>query len=138
MLKTQLAKLMEQERLYLDNELSLPQLAKEMGVSSHDLSWVLNAGFGKNFFQYINAYRVVEAKILMLSEKYRHLNILGIAYSAGFNSKTTFNTTFKKETGLSPTQFIEQAKTALRLFHTNKTRNMFGWIYPNDGGLQYR
>ena len=110
LLKNQLTKLMEHERLYLDNELSLPHLAKEMGISSHDLSWVLNEGFGKNFFQFINAYRVEEAKTLMLSEKYRHLNILGIAYSAGFNSKTTFNTTFKKETGLSPSRFIQQAK----------------------------
>lgn len=110
-LKAQLLQLMELEHPYLDNELSLPQLAGEMGVSSHDLSWLLNEGFGKNFFQFINGYRVEEAKSLMLSEKHRHLNLLGIAYAAGFNSKTTFNTTFKKETGLSPSQFIQQAKT---------------------------
>jgi AraC-like DNA-binding protein len=110
LLKTRITTLMETERLFLDNELGLPELAKEMSISSHDLSYLLNEGFGVNFFQFINAYRVNEAKQLMLSEKYRHLNILGIAYSAGFNSKTTFNTTFKKETGLSPSQFIQQAK----------------------------
>ncbi|MBS1500843.1 MAG: helix-turn-helix transcriptional regulator [Bacteroidetes bacterium] len=109
-LKAQLVQLMEQERPYLDNELSLPQLAKEMDISTHDLSWLLNEGFGKNFFQFINAYRVEEAKSLMLSEKHRHLNLLGIAYAAGFNSKTTFNTAFKKETGVSPSQFIQQAQ----------------------------
>lgn len=109
-LKDKLTRLMETESLYLDNELSLPQLAKEMGISSHDLSYLLNEGFGINFFQFINAYRVEEAKQLMLSEKHKHLNILGIAYSAGFNSKTTFNTAFKKETGLSPSQFIQQIK----------------------------
>ncbi|MEO6733183.1 MAG: AraC family transcriptional regulator [Ferruginibacter sp.] len=109
-LKEKLAKLMDAEKLYLDNELGLPQLAAEMNISSHDLSYLLNEGFGKNFFQFINSYRVEEAKQLMLSEKHKHLNILGIAYSAGFNSKTTFNTSFKKETGLSPSQFVQQFK----------------------------
>lgn len=110
-LKAQLEQLMEQERPYLDNELSLPQLAREMDISPHDLSWLLNEGFGRNFFQFVNAYRVEEAKSLMLSEKHKHLNLLGIAFAAGFNSKTTFNTAFKKETGLSPSQFVQQART---------------------------
>ena len=109
-LKEKLITLMLSEKPYLDNELSLPQLAYEMGISLHDLSYLLNEGFGKNFFQFINTYRIAEAKELMLSEKHKHLNILGIAYSAGFNSKTTFNTTFKKETGLSPSQFMQQFK----------------------------
>ncbi len=111
-LKARLVSLMKDERLFLDNELGLPDLAKEMGISSHDLSYVLNEGFNQNFFQFINRFRVNEAKQLMLSDKYRHLNILGIAYNAGFNSKTTFNTAFKKETGLSPSQFMQQAKAA--------------------------
>ena len=109
-LQGRLVLLMESEKIYLDNELSLPQLAKIMDVSSHDLSYVLNQGFNKNFFQFVNSYRVQEAKQLMLSDKYKHLNLLGIAYSSGFNSKTTFNISFKKETGLSPTQFIQQPK----------------------------
>ena len=108
--KARLINLMQSERIFLDNELSLPQLAKAMEISIHDISYLLNKGFDKNFFQFINAYRVAEAKQLMLSDKYHHLNILGIAYSAGFNSKTTFNTAFKKETGLSPGQFILQFK----------------------------
>jgi AraC-like DNA-binding protein len=112
LLKTRVVNLMGNERLFLDNELGLPELAKEMAISPHDLSYLLNEGFGVNFFQFINSYRVNEAKQLMLSDKYRHLNILGIAYNAGFNSKTTFNTAFKKETGLSPSQFIQQAKNS--------------------------
>jgi AraC-like DNA-binding protein len=110
-LKGRLTNLMDTERLFLDNELGLPELAKEMAISSHDLSYLLNEGFGVNFFQFINTYRVNEAKQLMLSGKNNHLNILGIAYNAGFNSKTTFNTAFKKETGLSPSQYIQQVKT---------------------------
>ncbi|WP_299469576.1 AraC family transcriptional regulator [Mucilaginibacter sp.] len=105
-LKTQLEHLMQTEKVYLDNELSLPQLAKEMGISTHDLSYLLNDVIGISFFQFVNTYRVEEAKQLMLSEKHRHLNLLGIAFSAGFNSKTTFNTAFKKETGLSPSEFM--------------------------------
>ncbi|HEY4326639.1 MAG TPA: helix-turn-helix domain-containing protein [Mucilaginibacter sp.] len=110
-LKTKVVILMEHEQLFLDNELSLPELAKKLAVSPHDLSYLLNEGFGVNFFQFVNTYRVNEAKRLMLSDKHRHLNMLGIAYSAGFNSKTTFNTAFKKETGLSPSQYIEEIKT---------------------------
>lgn len=109
-LKSRIVALMEDEKVYLDNELSLPQLAKMMNISTHDLSYLLNHGFNKNFFQFVNAYRVQEAKRLMLSDKYKHLNILGIAYSSGFNSKTTFNISFKKETDLSPTQFLQQHK----------------------------
>lgn len=109
-LKLRLDQLMTNQRLYLDTELNLPQLAEHMQLSVHDLSYLLNEVVGSNFFQYINEHRVEEAKQLMLSGKYKHLNILGIAYSAGFSSKTTFNTAFKKQTGLSPSQFLKQAQ----------------------------
>ncbi len=107
-LKTKLIYLMETERLFLNSELSLPDLSEKMRVSSHDVSYVLNEGLNTNFYQFINAYRVAEAKQLMLSGKYAHLNILGIAYNAGFNSKTTFNTAFKREMGMSPSAFMKQ------------------------------
>ncbi|WCT13040.1 helix-turn-helix domain-containing protein [Mucilaginibacter jinjuensis] len=111
-LKLRLEHLMVHDKLYLDSELNLPQLAQSMEVSVHDLSYLLNDSVGMNFFQFINAYRVKEAKLLMLSDQHKHLNILGIAYSAGFSSKTTFNTAFKKQTGLSPSQFMKQGEIA--------------------------
>lgn len=108
LLQAKLEHLMTNEKIYLDNELSLPQLAEIMKISVHDLSYLLNEQIGVSFFQFINLHRVEEAKQLMAGGKYKHLNILGIAYSSGFNSKTTFNTTFKKHTGISPSQFIQQ------------------------------
>jgi AraC-like DNA-binding protein len=108
-LKEKMQAIMEHDKAFLDQELDLPQLARRMHVSPHDLSYLLNAGFGESFFQFVNRYRVAEAKILLLSPKHRHLNVLGIAYEAGFSSKTTFNTTFKKFTGQSPTQFQRNA-----------------------------
>ncbi len=108
--KDKLVLLMQTERFYLDNELTLPDLAGAMNISTHDLSYVLNKGLSRSFFQFVNSYRVEEAKRLMISKDNKHLNMLGIAYGAGFNSKTTFNTVFKKQTGLSPSQFIKQVK----------------------------
>lgn len=112
-LRARLEKLMTVDKLYLDNELSLPQLAEAVNLSVHDLSFLLNEKIGNSFFQFVNSYRVAEAKQLMQSGKHKNFNILGIAYSAGFSSKTTFNTAFKKETGLSPSQFIAQHKVTV-------------------------
>ncbi len=98
---------METKKVYLNPDLGLPQLAEQLNMSTHDLSFVINEGFQENFFQFINRYRVEEAKILLRSVKHKHLSILGIAFESGFRSKTTFNTTFKKATGLSPSQFME-------------------------------
>lgn len=109
-LKGKLIHLMQQEKLYLDNELNLLQLAQRMQITSYELSYLLNEGFGENFFQFVNTYRVEEAKQLLASEKSQHLNMLGIAYQAGFNSKTTFNTTFKKLTGQSPSGYLQMIR----------------------------
>lgn len=99
--------LIKDEKLYLDNDLSLPKLAGNLNASCNETSFVINEMYGDNFYNFINKYRIEKAKSLLLSEKYNQLNILGIAYESGFNSKTTFNTTFKKNTGFSPTEFVK-------------------------------
>jgi AraC-like DNA-binding protein len=99
--------LMNLEKVYLENDLSLPKLAKSMNASCNETSFVINELYGDNFYNFVNKYRVEEAKILLLSKKYNQLNILGIAYESGFNSKTTFNTTFKKYMNVSPTEFVK-------------------------------
>ena len=107
-LKRRLEERMTKDQLYLNATLGLPELAAMMNTSSHQLSYLINEGFNENFFQFVNRYRIEEAKRLLHSQKHRHLNMLGIAYESGFNSKTTFNTTFKKLTGLSPSEFQQQ------------------------------
>lgn len=109
-LKIQLLQKMETQKPHLDPELNLPGLAQKMGLSVHEMSELVNDGFGENFAQFVNRYRVEESKVLLLSEKHTHLSMVGIAFEAGFNSKTAFNTAFKKMTGVSPTNFVNTAK----------------------------
>lgn len=104
-LRNKLELLMKEKRPYLEGDLSLSKLAEFIGTTPHHLSYLLNEGFNKNFFQYVNHYRVEEAKKLLLNEEYKHISIIGIAYDSGFNSKTAFNTVFKKETGMTPSLF---------------------------------
>ena len=106
-LAVRLKVLLEEEKIFLDNELNLAKVASKLSCNVHDTSYLINAVAGDNFYNYINKHRVEEAKKLLLSEKEKELNILGIAFESGFNSKTAFNTSFKKFTGLSPTQFIK-------------------------------
>lgn len=95
------------EKLYLDPGLTLLALSDKTGISTHELSYTLNNGIGKSFYQYINELRTEEAKILLLSADTKHLDILGVAIRAGFTSKTTFYTTFKKVTNLTPKEYIK-------------------------------
>ncbi|WBV57838.1 helix-turn-helix domain-containing protein [Chryseobacterium daecheongense] len=104
-LKTKLENVMEKEKLYLDSELNLIKLAEHLSVSTHHLSYVINTGFQKNFFQFINEYRIEHAKKLLKNNETNKLSILGIAFESGFNSKTSFNTTFKKFTDQTPSEF---------------------------------
>ena len=104
-MKSSLLEKMKTQKPYLDPDLTLPALAGQMNWSLNELSELVNTGFGENFNQFINRYRVEESKRLLASEKYDHLSMVGIAYEAGFNSKTAFNMAFKKMTGGSPTEF---------------------------------
>ncbi len=104
-IKEQLLTLMQAEQPYMESELNLLRLAEKLNVSGHQLSYVINNGIGENFFLFINKYRVKKAEELLLNPKYDHLTILAIGYASGFNSKTAFNTTFKKMTSYTPTEY---------------------------------
>jgi AraC-like DNA-binding protein len=104
-LTQQLTRIMEEEKPFLDNDLNLLKLAGMLQINIHTLSYLINEGFNENFAQFVNRYRVEEAKKLLIDPDSIHLNMVGIAFDSGFNSKTAFNTTFKKITGLSPSEF---------------------------------
>ena len=93
---------MEEERLYCDEDLSLPRLSEVLEVTSHQLSQFLNEHHNINFNNYINNYRINDAKKMLIGEPKR--STLSIAYAVGFNSYSVFYTAFKKETLLSPAQ----------------------------------
>lgn len=104
-LKKQLNHLMHEEKPYLDSELNLIKLSELVNSTPHQVSYAINSGFNENFFQFINKYRVERAKELLVKEEMNNLSILGIAYESGFNSKTSFNNTFKKITNQTPSEF---------------------------------
>lgn len=98
-----LINLMETEKPYLNPELNLNQLAEKLEIHPRSLSLLIKHNFNKNFFDFINNYRIDEAKILLKSDN--KMTILQILMESGFNSKSVFNTCFKKYTGLTPSQF---------------------------------
>jgi AraC-like DNA-binding protein len=96
---------MEEKKPYLDPELTLSTLAKELSISRSLLSQLINDGVGDNFYNFINKYRVEQVKKLMIDPQLKNYNMLGIALEAGFKSKSTFNLIFKRFTGLTPTEY---------------------------------
>jgi len=105
----ELTKYIEQELSYRNSELSLAKLADSIGVSPHHLSEVLNKHAGQNFNHFINAYRVKEVCEKLNSSS--SIKVLDIAMQAGFSSKSTFNTIFKKFMGMTPSQYRLQSQT---------------------------
>jgi AraC-like DNA-binding protein len=96
---------MKSSKPYLNPDLSLSQLAGEIGITSHYLSQVINEKFNLNFFDFINGYRVEAFKERITDPKYSNFSFLGIAFECGFNSKSAFNRIFKQVTGLTPSQY---------------------------------
>ena len=105
-LVNKIRKYMAIEKPYLDRELSIYDLSRQLKISRHTLSEVINEHMGMNFYNLVNEYRVKEVKERMESEAFRHLTILAIAYDSGFNSKSSFNTIFKEKTGQTPSEYL--------------------------------
>jgi AraC-like DNA-binding protein len=103
---------MKNEKPYLEPKLTLARLAELCGISSHQLSKVINEKHRKNFFEYVNTYRVEEFKNLIKDNHSENLTLLAVAYQSGFNSKTTFNTAFKKITNQTPKEYLKTLKAA--------------------------
>jgi AraC-like DNA-binding protein len=99
---------MEEEKPYLNADLSRDDLSLLVKIPPFYLTEVLNRYFNENFFLYINHYRIEHVKKMLLEKKDEKVNILSVAFSSGFNSKSTFNLMFKRFTGSTPTGFIKK------------------------------
>jgi len=102
--KEELSEHMKANEPFLNPEISLQKLAQEINITPHQLSYILNVGFEQNFYQFINGYRIRKAQEMLLNPDQK-LTIAGISQEVGFNSKTTFNTVFKKLTNTTPSQY---------------------------------
>jgi len=106
-----LLQIMKDENLYLKNDLKLIDVAEKLSIPIHHLSQVINDKLEKNFNDFVNEYRIEDLKKRLANPQYAHLTILAIGLDSGFNSKAAMNAVFKKQTGLSPSQY--------RTAHTN-------------------
>jgi AraC-like DNA-binding protein len=102
---TMLLKYMEEEKPYLNGDLTISDLSGKTGIPRHYITEVLNEKYGRNFFSFINEYRIREVISRINDPKYHHYTILAIAFDAGFNSKSTFNSFFKAYTGKTPSAY---------------------------------
>jgi len=97
--------LMNTEKPYLDSDLTLQKLAKALSISPHHLSQTINEQLNQNFFDFINSYRIAEAKRMLRDPAKQHYSILAVSEETGFNSKSAFNSAFKKHVNMTPSEF---------------------------------
>ena len=93
------------EHVFLNSDLTLDELAERTGIASKKLSQFINQTYRQNFFDFINSFRIEEAKRIMTESKDPKLTVMEVMYQSGFNSKSSFNNLFKKKTGLTPSEF---------------------------------
>jgi AraC-like DNA-binding protein len=102
---TRLLKFMDEEKPYLNGDLTIHDISSRTGIPRYHITEILNEKHGRNFFTFINEYRVKEVISRINDARYQHYTILAIAFDSGFNSKSTFNTFFKSFTGKTPSQY---------------------------------
>ena len=103
---------METEKPWLENDLTLADLASRAGLSPHHLSQVLNDTIGRTFFDFVNGFRVREVQRCLADPAYSGQGVLAIAMAAGFNSKAAFNAAFRRHAGMTPSQYRHQSQTS--------------------------
>ena len=106
-LKNQLVNLLDEEKIYRENDINLDSLADRLGTTRHSASQIINEHFGQNFFELINSYRIKEAMEILKADTEREKNIIDVAYEVGFNNKVTFNKSFKKINEVTPSQYVK-------------------------------
>ncbi len=113
--KEKLLTYLERDKPYTDNELKIKDLADQLGIPSYQLSQIINTELQRNFYDLINSYRIEEAQRRLTDPANQHFTILAIAFDVGFNSKSAFNTAFKKYTKMTPSQY---KKSQLAVTHS--------------------
>lgn len=108
LLKISILKLMEEEKLYENSTLTLNDVAERLGITSKQVSGLINRGFRQNFNDFVNTYRVEAVKTRFAQQDHERFTILSIALACGFNSKTTFNRVFKRLTARTPVQYLRE------------------------------
>ncbi|MCL7754456.1 helix-turn-helix domain-containing protein [Polaribacter sp. Z022] len=108
--KIKLLDYFEKNKPYLNAQLSLNILADEIDLHPNKLSFFINEIMGINFNEFLNKYRLEHFKSIALNPKFNHITILGLAYDSGFNSKSVFNTYFKKTESTTPSQWVKSQK----------------------------
>jgi AraC-like DNA-binding protein len=103
--------LMNTEKLFLKNDLKIGDVSEKINLPVYYVSQVINEKLGKNFYDFINEYRVDEVKKRFADTKYDYLTILAIGFESGFNSKTAFYSAFKRKTGMIPSEFKKHLLT---------------------------
>ena len=109
-LRDQLIQLLEVEKVYKNNDISLEWLSEKLGTTRHNTSQVINEHFEMNFFELINKYRIGEALEILKDDENNNMSIIQVAYEVGFNNKVTFNKSFKKFMSQTPSQFIKSVR----------------------------
>jgi AraC-like DNA-binding protein len=102
---TRLLRHMDTKKPYLDADLTIQDVAESLNIPRHYLTQVINEKLNKNFYQFINEYRIEEVKRLLVDKDYQKFTITAVAFEAGFNSKSAFNSAFKEITGMTPTEY---------------------------------
>jgi AraC-like DNA-binding protein len=100
-----LIQFMDSHKPFLDPNLTLPKLAGQVSIRTHHLSQIINERLHESFFDFINRYRIEEAKKRLSDPSLSHYSIMGVANEVGFRSKSVFNSAFKKQTGMTPSEF---------------------------------
>lgn len=95
------------DKTYMEPDITLDTLAESLSIMPRDLSMLINRHFGINFYEFVNKYRIEEAKRMLLAPEHKTTNITDIYLAVGFNSKSVFYTFFKKSEGVTPSKFRE-------------------------------
>ena len=117
----------KKKNLYLNDRLTLSELARQVGMNRNQLSSVINNGIGDSFYTFINKYRVEEAKRLIAHPKNANFTLLSLAFEAGFPSKSSFHNIFKKLTGITPAEDPKLSSTFSILLNSDWESQRIYW-----------